>query len=99
MLVQRKKVVVSVFLNYNLFTAVSGSRVYRLQNHKWIKVKNLSLVSGTILYGEIVKEVTVDENFHAVEKKCLHVIDAMRLGDVSLADLSYEERYLTYLKD
>lgn len=59
----------------------------------WVKTKiNLKLVEGTILYGELVKEYNVSEGFQEIETKCLHVVDALRLGDIALSDLSFNER-------
>lgn len=54
----------------------------------------MHLVPGTLLFAELVKEniklkSTRDES---VEKYSLHVIDALRLGNTSLADLTFNER-------
>lgn len=70
--------------------------MYRLLKYKWVRVKNLNLVCGTLLYGELVKENSHNKNFDVTEIKSLHVIDALRLGDISLADLSFDERYTIY---
>lgn len=50
----------------------------------------MNLIRGTVLFGELVKELTNkdDQKYN----KCLHVIDALRLGETSLADLPYQER-------
>lgn len=68
--------------------------MYRLQGNKWVRVKNLHLVRGTILYGELVKEKHYMENGAGKMglKYSLHVIDALRLGDLYLTDLKFEER-------
>ncbi|KAF2902960.1 hypothetical protein ILUMI_03229 [Ignelater luminosus] len=77
----------------NFYAGVGGSRVYRLQRYKWVKVKHLKLIRGTLLYGEMVKEtVAIQECEKLVQKHSLHVIDALRLGDTSLADLPFKER-------
>lgn len=75
------------------FPGVGCSKVYKYQNSKWTRVKlDFKLVEGTILYGEIVQEHNISEKLEAHEKRSLHVIDALRLGDTSLADLSFAER-------
>lgn len=78
---------------------MNGSKVYRLQINKWVKVKNLQLCKGTVLYGELVKEISSlksDEIFAPNEKHkyryTLHVIDALQLGEKSLANLRFKER-------
>ncbi|VEN43647.1 unnamed protein product [Callosobruchus maculatus] len=80
----------------NFYVGLSSSKVYRLQRNKWVKVKNLALGRGTVLYGEFVKESVKLKNRNA-EEKCsfrysLHVIDALQLGDKSLMNLSFKER-------
>lgn len=66
--------------------------MYRLQKHKWVKVKNMQLVEGTLLYGEMVKEHSLMKDCECFENKSLHVIDALRLGNTRLADFSFTER-------
>ncbi|CAH1979734.1 unnamed protein product [Acanthoscelides obtectus] len=80
----------------NFYVGITSSKVYRLQRNKWVKVKNLALGRGTVLYGEFVKETVKLKNRNA-EEKCsfrysLHVIDALQLADKSLTDLSFNER-------
>lgn len=82
-----------------LYQGVGGSRVYRLQRYKWVKVKKLQLIRGTLLFGEMVKETVIERSTESqeceklIQKHSLHVIDALRLGDTSLADLPFKERY------
>ncbi|KAK9718089.1 FtsJ-like methyltransferase [Popillia japonica] len=77
----------------HIFVGVSNSKVCKLMGNQWIKVKNMHLNKGTLLYGETVKEKCVSWRTGVeTEKLCLQVIDALRLGDISLADLSFEER-------
>ncbi|RZC32066.1 cap-specific mRNA (nucleoside-2'-O-)-methyltransferase 1, partial [Asbolus verrucosus] len=82
----------------NFYAGVGLSKVFRLQCNKWVKVKNLQLTRGTLLYGELVKEDFIAKNTCILNielqqhKYSLHVIDALRLGDVSLVDLKFEER-------
>lgn len=82
----------------NFYAGVGGSRVYRLQRYRWVKVKKLQLIRGTLLFGEMVKESVVQRSCTSpqferlVQRQSLHVIDAMRLGDTSLADLPFNER-------
>ncbi|KRT81962.1 hypothetical protein AMK59_5051 [Oryctes borbonicus] len=77
----------------HIFVGMSNSKVSKLVGNKWVKVKNMHLNRGTVLYGEIVKEKCISmRDGIETEKLSLHVIDALRLGDVSLADLSFEER-------
>lgn len=58
----------------------------------------MKLVQGTLLYGEMVKERIVQKEPGACnykkekQRQSLHVIDALRLGDTSLADLPLTER-------
>lgn len=60
-------------------------------------MKNLKLSPGTILYGEIVKETLrydltdVDSDHY---RPCLHIIDAMYLGDTCLTELAFSERWV-----
>jgi len=60
------------------------------------KGKKLQLVRGTLLFGEIVKEEVVEKSPDGyeceVQRQSLHVIDALRLGGTSLADLPFSER-------
>lgn len=79
---------------------MGSSKAYRLQRNKWVKVKNLQLCKGTLLYGECVREniepkptkseATNQESYY---KYTLQVIDALRLGDQSLSNMRFEERY------
>lgn len=56
-------------------------------------MKDLQLCKGTLLYGEIVNEINIsDIDGTETIKPTLQVIDALRLGDVSLTDLPYGER-------
>jgi ATP-dependent DNA ligase len=77
---------------------VGLSKAYRLQCNKWVKVKNLQLCRGTLLYGELVKEKSFSNNNSDEEaekeeyKFSLHVIDAIQLGDHNLSNLNFEER-------
>lgn len=81
-----------------VFLAVGNSRVYRLQRSKWVRVKDVKLAQGTLLYGEMVKERIVQRVPGAsdykkeIQRQSLHVIDALRLGNTSLADLPFTER-------
>lgn len=76
----------------NIYAAIGGSRVFRLQKSKWVRIKNVRLVKGTLIYGEMVQEKCINKSNEEIEKQSLHVIDAMRLGDISLADLPFTER-------
>ncbi|XP_063919988.1 cap-specific mRNA (nucleoside-2'-O-)-methyltransferase 1 isoform X2 [Zophobas morio] len=78
----------------NFYAGVGFSKVYRLQYNKWVRVKNLQLIRGTLLYGELVKEkyYAKDSSDQPQYKYSLHVIDALRLGDLNLADLDFEQR-------
>lgn len=52
---------------------------------------------GTLLYGEWVKEKVIMEHSSSSEimhRHSLHVIDALRLGDLKLTDIKFEERYV-----
>nr|CAH7758069.1 unnamed protein product [Callosobruchus chinensis] len=80
----------------NFYVGISSSKVYRLQRNKWVKVKNLTLGRGTVLYGEFVKEGVKLKNKDAGEncsfRYSLHVIDALQLEDKCLMNLSFKER-------
>ncbi|XP_044746355.1 cap-specific mRNA (nucleoside-2'-O-)-methyltransferase 1 isoform X2 [Coccinella septempunctata] len=72
-----------------------GSKTCRWQDKGWVKIKNLKLSPGTILYGEIVKEtltfdIADEDSDHY--RHCLHIIDAMYLGDICLTELSFSNR-------
>ncbi|XP_045463097.1 cap-specific mRNA (nucleoside-2'-O-)-methyltransferase 1 isoform X2 [Harmonia axyridis] len=72
-----------------------GSKTCRWQDKGWVKVKNLKLSPGTVLYGEIVKETMKIEGMDEYDdryRQCLHIIDAMYLGDQCLTDLTFSER-------
>lgn len=88
--------------NCHIFAGVGAMSAYKLQNRKWVNVKGLKLVKGTLLFGEIVTEISSQaETTEKLEVKTLHVIDALRLGDISLADLDFQERSVliqTYCK-
>ncbi|XP_072399860.1 cap-specific mRNA (nucleoside-2'-O-)-methyltransferase 1 isoform X1 [Diabrotica undecimpunctata] len=81
--------------NCNFYAGVSG-KVYRLQKGKWIKINNIQLCRGTLLYGEFVKEKCVTRTGVNKEtestKYSLHIIDALYLGEKSLIDLSFFKR-------
>lgn len=66
--------------------------MYRFQRNRWVKVKGVELVRGTVLFAELVREFTGEDD--TSNRKSLHVIDALRLGETSLADLPYHERFL-----
>lgn len=81
------------------FLGIGSSKVYRLQRNKWTKVKNVKLCNGTLLYAEFVKEQLQprSQKTKLATSECyckysLHVIDALRLGDKSLANLRFTER-------
>jgi cap1 methyltransferase len=82
----------------NFYAGVGLSKAYRLQCNKWVKVKNLQLCRGTLLYGELVKEKSFSNNNSDEEaekeeyKFSLHVVDAIQLGDHNLSNLNFEER-------
>ncbi|GJQ76908.1 hypothetical protein Trydic_g15109 [Trypoxylus dichotomus] len=77
----------------HIFIGASNSKVSKLVDSKWVKVKNMHLNKGTVLFGELVKEKCISiRTGEETIKFSLHVIDALRLGDVSLADLPFEER-------
>lgn len=78
----------------HFYAVLGGSRVVRLLKRKWKTVKNLNLIAGSLLYGEMVKEYSLNDDLKKVETKSFHIIDALRLGDVSLADLPYSERFV-----
>lgn len=81
-----------------VFLGVGNSKVYRLQRCKWVQIKHVKLAQGTLLYGEMVKERIVQkvpgtfDYKEEVQRQSLHVIDALRLGNTSLADLPFTER-------
>ncbi|KAK4874098.1 hypothetical protein RN001_013458 [Aquatica leii] len=78
----------------NFYVDVGDSRVYRWQCSKWVRIKKLLLIRGTLLYREMINEKVlkkVDDEVKEVTKRSLHVIDALRMGDTSLADLSLRE--------
>lgn len=77
----------------NIFIGTSNSNVSKLVGNKWVKMKNIKLSKGTLLFGEIVKEKSLSiRDGIETEKFTLHVIDALKLGGLSLADLSFDER-------
>ena len=56
-------------------------------------MKDLHLCKGTLLYGEIVNEINISATDGTESiKPTLQVIDALRLGNLSLTDLPYGER-------
>lgn len=60
------------------------------------RVKNLYLPFGTLLLGEFVRESEeLEDDDTCVTKKdkySLHVIDAFKLGEMKLEDMSFRER-------
>ncbi|KAB0797706.1 hypothetical protein PPYR_08699 [Photinus pyralis] len=74
------------------YSAMDDSNVCRLQQSNWVNVKKLKLIAGTILFGEMVKETVVEDNGRKTRKRSLHVIDALRLGHKSIANLPFTER-------
>lgn len=86
------------FASYWLnFLGVSVSKVYRLQKHKWVRIKNVQLSRGTLVYGEFVKEKCTTKSLQDQEieyiQYSLHIIDALQLGEQNLSDLDFSERY------
>lgn len=82
-----------------MFLGTSYSKAYRLQCKKWVRVKNLQLCKGTLLYGEFVKEKieTKTNETSSSERKqsyryTLHVVDALQLGEMSLVNMRFNER-------
>lgn len=77
-----------------IFSGLGCSKSFRFLNGKWIKINHLNLVKGTLLFGEFVKEICTYhpgcETFE--ERYSLHVIDAIRLGDMDLRSYTYSER-------
>ncbi|CAG9816211.1 unnamed protein product [Phaedon cochleariae] len=81
--------------NDNIYAATGNSKSFRLQKKKWVRVKNIHLCKGTLLFGEFVKEkCTTKIEGQEVEglRYSLHVIDALRLGDTNLGKMSFIER-------
>lgn len=76
----------------NFYAGIGNSKVYRLQNFKWVKVKDLELVQGTLLYGEFVKETSISESNKVSHRYSLHIIDAVFLGSMDLQGLTFQER-------
>lgn len=87
-----------IFCNFS--KGVGDGITYKLDRNKWRRVKNLHLAVGTCLLGELIKENVKFKTTDPLqpEKECekysLHVIDALRLGNVSLADLPLQERFV-----
>lgn len=79
-----------------LLSGIGFSKVYRLQNRKWVKVKDLELTTGTLLYGEFVKETSLLKDDEIITKYSLHVMDAAYLGSMDLQSFNFQERYITY---
>lgn len=77
------------------FSGLGGKSV-RFLNGKWKKITHLNLVRGTLLFGEFVKEIcTYHPGYEGFETRySLHVIDAIRLGDMDLRHYTYLERCL-----
>lgn len=78
--------------NCNFYAALDDSNVCRFQQSKWVKVKKLKLIAGTVLFGEMIREKIVEDSGRKTIKQSLHVIDALRLGDKSLMNLSFSKR-------
>ncbi|CAH0547027.1 unnamed protein product [Brassicogethes aeneus] len=79
--------------NCYFYAGVGYTKVYRFQKDKWVKVKNLQLNKGTLLYAEFVKEKnTYNGNSKTFFKYSLHVIDAVSLGEKILTNLKFFER-------
>lgn len=82
--------------NCNFYAGVSVSKVYRLQKHKWVRIKNVQLSRGTLVYGEFVKEKCTTKSLQDQEieyiQYSLHIIDALQLGEQNLSDLDFSER-------
>lgn len=81
--------------NCNFYTGTNG-KVYRLQKGKWIKIKNIQLCNGTVVYGEFVNEkcvTRVNGNKRSESMRySLHIIDGLRLGEKNLKNLTFSER-------
>lgn len=77
----------------HFFVATGNSHVFRLQNGKWMKVKHLELIPGTLLYGEFVQEKVVMDSKTINYRYSLHVIDAAFLGSKNLQTCNFEERF------
>lgn len=79
-----------------VFLGVAHTKAFRYDKNTktWHRAKGLHLFPGTVLYGEMTKEIitTHQEDDNKFEKFSLHVIDAIKLGDVSLMDLPFNER-------
>ncbi|XP_057661537.1 cap-specific mRNA (nucleoside-2'-O-)-methyltransferase 1 isoform X4 [Diorhabda carinulata] len=81
--------------NCNFYTGTNG-KVYRFQKGKWIKIKNIQLCNGTVVYAEFVNEkcvTRVNGNKRSENTRySLHIIDGLRLGERNLADLTFSQR-------
>lgn len=78
------------------FSGLGAGKSVRFLNGKWNKISHLNLVRGTLLFGEFVKEIcTYHAGYQGFETRySLHVIDAIRLGDMDLRSYTYLERCL-----
>lgn len=80
------------FSYIHFFVGSGNSKSYKLEANKYSRVKNLKLIPGTVLFAELVREKVDSLIETETERYSLHVIDALRLGEFSLADLSFNER-------
>lgn len=69
--------------------------VFYLKNRRWNKLATevkVELSAGTLLLGEIVKEIK-GERQRQVRLYALHIVDAICLGGIDIRQLHITERY------
>ncbi|XP_044729701.1 cap-specific mRNA (nucleoside-2'-O-)-methyltransferase 1, partial [Chrysoperla carnea] len=76
-----------------IYMGCGETRVYQLNNGQWqLAPFNIELPRGTIITAELVKEYVVLSQNKRKCVNCLHVIDAISLGDMNVQNIGFSER-------
>jgi hypothetical protein len=71
---------------------MGGDKVYRYSAGSWKVISNVELADHTLVYGDIVDEITQLDDGKQCTVTAFHIIDGVILGNKDIRALPYNER-------
>jgi hypothetical protein len=80
------------------YLSMGGEKVFRFSIGDWkpVTVDNVEMADHTLVYGDIVDEITQIEGKQIIVT-AFHIIDGLILGNKDIRSLPYNERYRIFL--
>lgn len=77
------------------YMSMGGDKVFRFSSGEWkaVTVDNVEMADHTLVYGDIVDEITHLEGKQIIVT-AFHIIDGLILGNKDIRNLPYNERYV-----